>query len=259
VLFLLGESLALIKQPSVRLAIVWYSVHSMFSIYLYEIFPLWLLATKESGGMDFGLAAIGSIQSITGFVLLLYQSFLFPKIAKKILPVQLWTRSGFILVPLIIIMPFLSLLSDETEVSFLLSAALRSCQIVLDMTMFTCSFLLINNSCDANKRGSANGLAMSCASVFKSIGPIIGGIVFAWSATNDLPFPFDYHFSFFLIAIMTLGESYLVSKLPQRLNLMKGENAKPDGDHVALGESTSPAKVEMVEIQNKVHRNKEMV
>jgi MFS family permease len=261
---LLRESLALIQQPAVRVAVLWYSIHSMFSIYVYEIFPLWLLATKESGGMEFGLAAIGSIQSITGLVLLLYQSFLFPKIAKKVLPVQLWSRSGILLFPLIVAMPFLALLSHHTEISFVLSAVLRSVQIVLDMTMFTCSFLLINNSCDGDKRGAANGLAMSVASVFKSVGPIVGGVIFAWSATNGLAFPLDHHFSFFLVAVLTLMESYFISKMPKHLNRMKGLGIPTKTGHALLGAAEDKTvAVEMVSIEKKEQRDcsgkKEMI
>eukprot|EP00942_MAST-04A_sp_MAST-4A-sp1_P010792 g10792.t1 len=202
------------------------------SICMYEIFPLWLMASEKSGGMAMSLGLIGTIQSINGLCLLIYQSSIFPRLAKYMPPINFWVLSGLLSVPTIIFMPFTSQFSTaDTAMDFTWAAILRSIQVVFDMSIFTSSFLLINNSCDALQRGAVNGLAMTIASFTKATGPILGSVIFAWSITNEMSFPFSHHFGFFIIAILYLIQSLVVYKFfPQKLNVMKGGAIRKEGN-----------------------------
>ena len=129
--------------------------------------------------------------------------------------------------PFVIFMPFTSQFGADTAGNFVLAAILRSIQVVLDMSIFTSAFMLINNSCDGSQRGSVNGLAMTLASVTKAIGPIIFSVLFAWSVTNDLSFPLSHHFTFFIIAILYALQSFAVGRyFTKDMDVMKkeGEN-----------------------------------
>lgn len=218
-----GRSFGLLKQKNVRHAVLWYACQGFTSIYLYEIFPLWLLASKHAGGVELSLGSIGSVQSITGLICLCYQACLFPKIASIVPPIQLWVRSGYILAPFVVLMPFLTAFSMSQVMILIVVTMLRSFQVMLDMTMFTCSFLIINNSARLSTRGAANGLAMSIASIAKSIGPIVGAVLFAWGSTNGMHFPFGHHFSFFVCAAFYCIQSFGMNRfMPPGINRMKG-------------------------------------
>lgn len=128
------------------------------------------------------------------------------------------------MVPTVIFMPFTSQFTKGDVVSdFTWAAILRSIQVVLDMSIFTSAFLLINNSCNSLERGAVNGLAMTVASFTKATGPILGSVIFAWSVTNGLSFPLSHHFGFFIVALLYFVQSMIVLKyFPQELNVMKG-------------------------------------
>ena len=69
--------------------------------------------------------------------------------------------------------------------------------------------LCLNNSVETERRGTLNGLNMTIGSLAKAIGPPIGTASFAWSLTNGLPFPIDFHFIFIslMISMVYLGYS----------------------------------------------------
>ena len=231
-IFLVKENCKLILNKQIALVVCGYCIHSFISICMYEIFPLWLMASEKSGGMAMSLGLIGTIQSINGLCLLIYQSSIFPRLAKYMPPINFWVLSGLLSVPTIIFMPFTSQFSTaDTAMDFTWAAILRSIQVVFDMSIFTSSFLLINNSCDALQRGAVNGLAMTIASFTKATGPILGSVIFAWSITNEMSFPFSHHFGFFIIAILYLIQSLVVFKFfPQKLNVMKGGAIRKEGN-----------------------------
>ena len=45
---------------------------------------------------------------------------------------------------------------------------------------------------------------MSIGSLSKAIGPLLGAIFFAWTLSDGFIPPFDYHFTFIIIAIFTI-------------------------------------------------------
>ncbi|CAM9718217.1 unnamed protein product, partial [Laminaria digitata] len=61
--------------------------------------------------------------------------------------------------------------------------------------------LAINNAVDPSQRGTINGLSMTLGSLATAAGPIVCSTVFAWSIDRRRPFPFDYHFVFYLFAV----------------------------------------------------------
>ena len=72
---------------------------------------------------------------------------------------------------------------------------------------------------------------MTIASFTKATGPILGSVIFAWSITNEMSFPFSHHFGFFIIAILYLIQSLVVYKFfPQKLNVMKGGAIRKEGN-----------------------------
>lgn len=84
----------------------------------------------------------------------------------------------------------------------------------LAMLTFTCTFMLINNSVPATDRGTVNGLGMTLGSIGKGIGPAIGAPLFAWSASNGLGYPFDYHLVFTLAALTCVLSAGIAFRLP---------------------------------------------
>lgn len=93
-------------------------------------------------------------------------------------------------------------------------------------TAFTASALLINNSVPSPKyRASVNGLAMSLGSVSKAIGPVLGANLYAWSINdNKINFYFNYHFTFFVLAILSFLSSLVYSTNDETINNISNTN-----------------------------------
>lgn len=87
------------------------------------------------------------------------------------------------------------------------------------MWSFTATFIFINNSAMSRQRGTrlsrlvraapharatatANGIGQSLVSIGRIIGPLVGGSMFAATASSALPWPLDYHFAFHAAGVM---------------------------------------------------------
>lgn len=64
---------------------------------------------------------------------------------------------------------------------------------------FTSINILINNTVPPKLMGRVNGFAQMLNNLAKGVGPTIGGLAFAWSSSNGLPFPLDQSMYQFVI------------------------------------------------------------
>ena len=58
----------------------------------------------------------------------------------------------------------------------------------------------------------------------RACGPTYGGSLFAWSDTNGLAWPVDFHFTFYMCAMLTVGVTFLSTMLPESVNLKLKED-----------------------------------
>ena len=72
------------------------------------------------------------------------------------------------------------------------------CYDVLYLLSFTTSNVLINNGAFSDFRGKVNGLGQVLAAVGRFIGPTMGSTIFAWSISEDRPFPLNYGFTYYI-------------------------------------------------------------
>ncbi|CAM6011815.1 unnamed protein product [Sphagnum balticum] len=143
-----------------------------------EIFSLWCVSPKATGGLNFTTDNVGNILGISGFALIIFQILIFPHLANS-LGLMMTTRVSAVLsVPLILAYPIISTLHG-----WVLWVILNLVSIVktfFSMMILSASFILLNNAVPQDQRGAANGVSMSVVSVFKAIGPAVGGSLFAW-------------------------------------------------------------------------------
>lgn len=58
----------------------------------------------------------------------------------------------------------------------------------------------------------------SVTAATRGLAPIVGGSVLAWTSQAGLPFPFDYHFVFFLCSAAAVGAAYASVRVsPERM------------------------------------------
>lgn len=66
---------------------------------------------------------------------------------------------------------------------------------------FTTSMVLINNSCLPEQKSKGNGIGQTMAGVARSIGPLIGSNLLAWSLNNTIGGIFNGRFTFMVLSL----------------------------------------------------------
>ena len=183
----------------------------------------------DLGGYGFSPARIGAIGSIAGFIVVVVNLVLVPRLLKKIGPVYSFRLAAIVYLPTVMFMPLLSLLApyNENTAMLVLFFALFVVNILWRVmalnTMFTSVFVLINNSVMPENRGRLNGFGQSLVAVTRCIGPTLGSSLFSWSLTNELSFPFNIYFTFivmFVLHLFNIVQSWL---LPRATDKPKNE------------------------------------
>jgi hypothetical protein len=143
-----------------------------------EIFSLWCVTPKSTGGLNFTTDNVGKVLGISGFALIVFQILIFPHLANFLGPIMTTRLPAVLSVPLILAYPGIATLHG-----WVLWVILNLASIVktfFSMMILNASFILLNNSVPQEERGVANGVSMTVVSIFKAIGPAVGGSLFAW-------------------------------------------------------------------------------
>ncbi|CAK9235547.1 unnamed protein product [Sphagnum troendelagicum] len=143
-----------------------------------EIFSLWCVTPKSTGGLNFTTDNVGKVLGISGFALMVFQILIFPHLANFLGPIMTTRVPAVLSVPLILAYPGIATLHG-----WVLWVILNLASIVktfFSMMILNASFILLNNSVPQEERGVANGVSMTVVSIFKAIGPAVGGSLFAW-------------------------------------------------------------------------------
>jgi hypothetical protein len=108
-----------------------------------------------------------------GFALIVFQILIFPHLANFLGPIMTTRLPAVLSVPLILAYPGIATLHG-----WVLWVILNLASIVktfFSMMILNASFILLNNSVPQEERGVANGVSMTVVSIFKAIGPAVGG------------------------------------------------------------------------------------
>ncbi|KAL6640468.1 hypothetical protein ACP70R_021591 [Stipagrostis hirtigluma subsp. patula] len=140
-----------------------------------EIFSLWAESDRKYGGLSLSSEDVGQILTITGASIILYQTFIYPRIIKVLGPIKASRIATILSMVLLSAYPPMTHLSKPWLYLVLnFASALKNCFVV---TIVTCTFILQNNSVPQDRRATANGLATTLMSFFKVFAPAGAGIV----------------------------------------------------------------------------------
>ncbi|KAL6072099.1 RNA polymerase III subunit Rpc25 family protein [Balamuthia mandrillaris] len=221
---------AIRKYSVVISAIGVYMLICMVYITFDEVLPLWALADRDSGGLSFDSSQNGTVLLFGGIALIIFQLFLYTRLTGRfgVLPVmRVGLIGGSLIIPLFPMAKlFLHLIEGDNASSgvdddhnpfvfFYLAGLviLRNCASTM---CFTSSNIFVNLSAK-ECTGKVNGLAFTLAGLLKAVGPVIGSNLLAWSLTNGLPFPFDYHFVFLVVSAVSLAGLFVSFGIPSQL------------------------------------------
>lgn len=215
---------SLYKNWPLMSSILVYCVFSLHDMAYTEIFSLWAVSPRKLGGLSYSTQNVGTVLSITGLGMLVFQLFLYPKIDKIFGPVMVVRISGMLAIPVLQCYPLIALLSGLSLALVLNSASVI--KNIMTTCIITSSFILQNKAVDQDQRGAANGISMTTMSLFKAVGPACGGALLSWSEKRqDAAFLPGTHMVFFLLNMVELVGVLLTFKpfLVER----KGEHKFP--------------------------------
>jgi hypothetical protein len=197
----------LLKQKSVVLAVVLYTLLAFVYIVHNEVFSLWVIVPVDKGGLGFHTGQIGLLLGIGGGVLIVFQTFIYPFAVRKIGVVRAFQIGTFGGTFIFFLYPLTSNFADTGDninwilwTSLILVIAVKTC---CGGFSFSSIFVLVSNCAPGSQAGAANGLNQSSAALARAVGPAIGGALFAWSNENGLPFPLDYHLVFNMLSLIS--------------------------------------------------------
>lgn len=243
-----ATTLALLTDEGVGLSILNYTLLSLAQIVFDELQPVFCKTDPAQGGLGWSSADVGSLQVVQGAVQIVFQLFLFHRLADAYSLTVLFKYAMLPLVLLLAVWPALGRLSGvqgPTIVVVPVSAgggqgdplatsvfslhisplwAVLSVGIGLKAAFMTVAFtsimIMINNSARGVNLGVITGIAQGAASAVRTLGPTAGGAMYSVAVSSEsLGSPTArLHLVYAcigLVALVCFGTSYLI---PQHCN-----------------------------------------
>ena len=214
-----------------------YGLFSVADVGFCEVFLILAATDPTYKGMGYSTSQLGAVLMVVSLLIVILQITLIPKLNKHFGSKNLLISSCLTLTFLYPMLPVVAAIHNRT--------ALWICLILLIFVVLNCSFtgylsinILVNNSVGPDLLGSANGIAMTIASVGRLIAPLLSGSLYSWSLRNikgidgnqnALGFPFNQFFTFYVFSIWSIFVAVCTSTLPERMNTkkIKTECAEP--------------------------------
>ncbi|WJX93052.1 hypothetical protein P8452_74622 [Trifolium repens] len=182
-------------------SIIAYCVFSLHDIAYQEVFSLWCVSPQSPRGLNFSTNDVGNVLAISGLALVIYQFTLYQYMAKACGTVVLARITGIFSIPLLQSYPFIAMLSGIALYIVLSIASIL--MNIISVTITTGLFLLQNRAVEQHQRGAANGISLTAMSLFKAIGPAVGGTILTWSQKRlDAAFLPGTHMVFFFLNLV---------------------------------------------------------
>ncbi|KAM6584435.1 hypothetical protein CsatB_011437 [Cannabis sativa] len=195
------KSNSLLRNWPLMSSIMVYCVFSLHEMAYNEIFSLWAVSPRKFGGLSYSTENVGEVLAITGIALLVFQMFLYPILENFFGTIMVSRVSGALTIPLLTSFPYIALLSGVAL--FVVLNIANMLKSFLAASLITGLFILQNRAVDQEQRGAANGLSMTAMSLFKAVGPAVGGAVFSWSEKRlDVFFLPGTHMVFFFLNVV---------------------------------------------------------
>ncbi|XP_062610268.1 uncharacterized protein LOC134272049 [Saccostrea cucullata] len=211
-----------IFTPDCRKAIFLYTVFSFSSIGYEEIFTIWTSTKTIYDGLGFETDEIGMVLGLSSFPMLILNLFIYPFLDRIFGTKKTFLICGCINGILITVTPMLHLIeSSSPSILWAVLLVLIVPQKIMTSCLFTASSLFINNSSPPRMAGSVNGIATTSTAIARTLAPIIGGSIYAWSIANNLEAPFDVNLSFFNFGFILWLISIYSLFMPESLSRKK--------------------------------------
>lgn len=202
------------KQHNIPKLIFIFSINTFYAAVIGELIPFWVAAKYSDGGLDFDYHDISHIYLYLTGPQLVLQIFLYPYLQKGKGDFWLLTVGHLTHIPMFFLLPYgnwfgyHAYFAEKSWIIFWLFV-----RNVASFMNFSALQRFTNDCIAADKRGKINGFQITFSSLLQTLGPVLGGYILSWSMSNGLPYPFNYHFVFLLMVLVTIGVLSIIYKL----------------------------------------------
>ncbi|XP_057302259.1 uncharacterized protein LOC130636530 isoform X2 [Hydractinia symbiolongicarpus] len=212
-----------------RVNVVYFTI-GMNAFGNHEILPLFAASSTEYHGMGFSTSKIGLTLLMVSACFLPCQLSIIPKIIRRYGSRKTLIGCNLLLAFVCPWTPILVNIISNRTAAWMAVVVVSFLQRLCMATVFVSINILLNNSVSPDLLGSANGFSMIFLSLGRMIAPLIVGSTYSWSLKNILDvssnynpigFPFDQHFSFYVLSMMAIFNSFLASKISPTLDKKK--------------------------------------
>ncbi|CAG8459976.1 20624_t:CDS:2 [Dentiscutata erythropus] len=159
-----------------------YSILGLKNIIFDEVYPICAITDINIGGFGLSTKNLALTFASMGITQIGLNYLLFPLVNN----IKTWNHS------------------EKDNIAWLFLLFVTSIRILLNIFLHSSIAIFINNSVRSNSLGKVNGIAQTAVAITRSIGPLLGGLMWTWSLSNNLDFPFDGYFSFIVLSILSI-------------------------------------------------------
>ncbi|XP_057302263.1 uncharacterized protein LOC130636534 [Hydractinia symbiolongicarpus] len=207
-----------------------YFVIGLIAFGNHELLPLFVASSAEYHGMGFSTSKIGLTLFMVSVCFLPTQLLIVPRVVRRYGSRKVLIGSYLLLAFTCPWTPILVNIFSNRTAAWMAVVVVSFLQRILMASGFVSINILINNSVSPDLLGSANGFSMIFLSLGRMIAPLIVGSTYSWSLKNILDvssnsspigFPFDQHFSFYVLSLMSICNSFFASAISPTLDKKK--------------------------------------
>ena len=228
-----------ISQPNTLLSILVYSITIFITIMSSEVVALLMVTDYVHGGYCMDGNEIGLLFVLGAVFFLFHHMFLLSKIIKWLNYIKVIRLYLFIHLIVTLLLPFTieitgpipdtttRFINDSNQECYFSEEPGKEalnvdsigripflfwCFLFLIMSLListrnslqTLSVVLVGNSSEPRYRATINSVGQFTASISRVAGPAIGALLFAWSESSGLGYPFNYHLTFIMLGFVTI-------------------------------------------------------
>eukprot|EP00929_Paragymnodinium_shiwhaense_P035155 TRINITY_DN19021_c0_g1_i1.p1 TRINITY_DN19021_c0_g1~~TRINITY_DN19021_c0_g1_i1.p1 ORF type:complete len:531 (+),score=54.12 TRINITY_DN19021_c0_g1_i1:179-1594(+) len=193
---------------------------SVFAVF--EVVPLWLIASRDLGGLGFDESGVGNFLARSAIWNMVYFTFIMPRGSKWLGVRRFAIVSGVISAASCAVLPFVYFVP--------LANCLHAIAATTSIATGAMATIATNNSVPADQRSQVCGIVVFFETCAKALGPIVTTNLFAWTLTTwgDS----GHYITFFALSasllLYALGAVYLPSAVNQAPEQAGAADASPE-------------------------------
>jgi MFS family permease len=206
-----------VGDPKIFTATCLYGLLAFGCAGMEEIVPLWVVVDEAHYGFSFRTKDLGMLYMLTAPLQLLYQLFVYPRLAKRYGDRGFFIRSCTAAAIVVTLFPLAAVAAGASLAIKL--ATISSFYVVYvcsTLSAFTAVFALVSNSSGGALRGTVNGIGQTLAAIARIAGPPVTANLFAASHSSGIGLAFVLPF---LISAAVIGAcAKVAARLPASID-----------------------------------------